>query len=131
MGSIVFTALMIGIIAIPIIISYKNYKESSYYKSTNIPFFSMKKFSGARGEYYTYDYLKSFESVGAKFLFNAYIPYGNGKTSEIDLIMIYHSGIFVIESKNYGGWIFGNETKEHWYQTLPAGRGQSQKKRVF
>lgn len=37
---------------------------------------------------------------------NIYVPY-NGKTSEIDVLMIREKGIFVFESKNYSGWIFG------------------------
>lgn len=35
---------------------------------------------------------------------NVYVPY-QGRTSEIDLLMIHEKGIFVFESKNYSGWI--------------------------
>lgn len=48
-----------------------------------------------------------------KILRNLYIPY-NGGTSEIDLIMITEFGIYVIESKNYSGWIFGSEKNKNW-----------------
>lgn len=48
-----------------------------------------------------------------KILRNLYIPY-NGGTSEIDLIMLTEFGIYVIESKNYSGWIFGNENNKNW-----------------
>lgn len=36
--------------------------------------------------------------------------------------MLYKSGIYVFESKNYSGWIFGNEKSKTWTQTLPQGR---------
>ncbi len=39
--------------------------------------------------------------------------YGN-KTSEIDVIMIHTSGIYVIESKNMYGIVKGNETERNW-----------------
>lgn len=39
-----------------------------------------------------------------------------GSTSQIDHIVISEYGIFVIETKNYKGWIFGNENAENWTQ---------------
>lgn len=48
-----------------------------------------------------------------KILRNLYIPY-NGGTSEIDLVMLTEFGIYVIESKNYSGWIFGSENDRNW-----------------
>lgn len=40
------------------------------------------------------------------------------KTSQIDHIVISDFGIFVIETKNYKGWIVGNENSEYWTQVL-------------
>ena len=105
----------------------KEYKSSTYYQTTQLPYSSVKNDSGRYGEYLTYKYLKVFETNGAKFLFNLYIPKGNGVTSEIDILMICKNGLFVFESKNYSGWIFGNENQEKWYQTLPANRNKSNK----
>ena len=46
--------------------------------------------------------------------------------------MIHPKGLFVFESKNYNGWIFGNEKNRYWTQTLPKGRGhESHKERVY
>lgn len=53
---------------------------------------------------------------------NVYVPTGNGKTVEIDLLYITVKGIFVIESKNYSGYIFGNEKNREWTTTLYAGK---------
>lgn len=52
------------------------------------------------------------------FLPNCYIPIGTKGTTEIDMIFLHESGVYVIESKNYSGWIFGNEEQEQWTQCL-------------
>lgn len=39
-------------------------------------------------------------------------------TSQIDHILINSKGIFVIETKNYDGWIFGNEKSKYWTQII-------------
>lgn len=41
--------------------------------------------------------------------------------------MITTQGIFVFESKNYSGWIFGTETQHKWTQSLHIGYGDTQK----
>lgn len=102
------------------------YKKTNYYQTTRKPFLTMRLDKGNYGEYLTYRHLRSYESDGAKFLFNCYLPKENGETTEIDVLMIYKSGIFVFESKNYSGWIFGSEHQKNWTQTLPSGR-KSQK----
>ena len=42
----------------------------------------------------------------------------NRGTSQIDHIVVSKYGIFVIETKNYKGWIFGHENSEKWTQNL-------------
>ena len=66
---------------------------------------------GRRGEKLTERELKlvRFLGRGGKILRNVYIPKENGETSEIDVLYITQKGIFVIESKNYSGWVFGSE----------------------
>lgn len=51
---------------------------------------------------------------------NVYVPTSN-KTTEIDMLMIHEKGIFVIESKNYSGWIFGDYNQLNWTQSFPNG----------
>lgn len=41
-----------------------------------------------------------------------------GDTSQIDHIVVSVYGVFVIETKNYKGWIFGNEKSEQWSQVI-------------
>lgn len=46
------------------------------------------------------------------------IKTANGKTSQIDHVVVSVYGIFVIETKNYKGWITGNEQSQYWNQTI-------------
>ena len=76
---------------------------------------------GRRGEKLTEKELKMVRFFGrdGKILRNVYIPKGNGQTSEIDVMYITEKGIFVFESKNYSGWIFGYESGQYWTVMLP------------
>jgi len=42
----------------------------------------------------------------------------HGRTSQIDHIVVSDFGVFVIETKNYKGWIMGGENSEYWTQVL-------------
>ncbi len=42
----------------------------------------------------------------------------NGWTAQIDHVVISNFGIFVIETKNYKGWILGGEHAEYWTQVI-------------
>lgn len=48
---------------------------------------------------------------------NIYLPLPDGTTTQIDHIVISPYGVFVIETKNYQGWIFGDEHSPQWTQT--------------
>jgi hypothetical protein len=43
-------------------------------------------------------------------------------TTQIDHIILSQYGVFAIETKNYKGWIFGDEKSKIWTQSLPGGR---------
>ena len=49
---------------------------------------------------------------------NTTLPLENGGSTQIDHIIVSIYGIFVIETKNYKGWIFGSEKQAQWTQTL-------------
>lgn len=124
--------LLIIIIALLfVIIDYFNYKKGAYFSITKFPYWFLRFDVGRYGEYQTYKVLNAFEKEGAKFLFNLYIPKENGQTTEIDVLMICRKGIFVFESKNYSGWIFGSENQKNWYQTLPSGKNRSHKEHFY
>lgn len=94
--------------------------KTTYHKITHNSYRKIQKDKGAYGEYQIYQNLASYERDGAHFLFNCYLPWRSGETTEVDALMIHHSGIYVFESKNYGGIIAGKEADEYWTQTLPA-----------
>ena len=48
---------------------------------------------------------------------NVYVPV-KGETSEIDIIMIKSNGIYIFESKAYGGKIYGNPDHMNWIQYI-------------
>ena len=79
------------------------------------------EWKGRRGEKLTERELKLVSLFGRKGLTlrNVYVPKENGETSEIDLVYITQKGIFVFESKNYSGWIFGDEKSQFWTAMLP------------
>lgn len=76
---------------------------------------------GRRGEKLTERELILVRLFGrsGRVLRNIYVPKDNGETSEIDVLFITQKGIFVIESKNYSGWIFGDEKAAYWTAMLP------------
>ena len=43
-----------------------------------------------------------------------YIPNASGNTSQIDHLVVSNYGIFIIETKNYSGSIYGSEDSEQW-----------------
>ena len=79
------------------------------------------KWVGKRGEKLTERELKLVQLFGrkGKVLRNMYLPKDNGDTSEVDVVFITQKGIFVFESKNYSGWIFGDEKSQKWTAMLP------------
>lgn len=71
---------------------------------------------GSGGEFFTELQLKNLFNNNTKIFRNAYVT-ANGKDySQIDLIILHEKGIFVLECKNYGGWIFGSNESKNWTQ---------------
>ena len=76
---------------------------------------------GQFGEYMTEYALKNNNLKGEYIVLkNAYIPIKD-KNTEIDLIMVHEKGIFVFESKNYSGYIFGKANEQNWVQKMENG----------
>ena len=62
-----------------------------------------------------------FGRVKHKQINNLTLIDNNGKSHQIDHVEIRKNGIFCIETKNYIGWIFGDEFQDHWTQSLYTG----------
>jgi len=124
---IIFCCIILWVIMIGIFLcKYKKYKGSSYYKNTKISYFTLLTDKGKFGEYAIFKRLQYLEKENGRFLFNVYIP-KEDTTTEIDVLLICPKGIIAFESKNYSGWIFGNEKSKNWTQVLPQGKGKSKK----
>jgi hypothetical protein len=51
---------------------------------------------------------------------NLIVPDENGHLTQIDQVVVSPFGIFVIETKNLRGWIFGSENQANWTQVFPT-----------
>lgn len=80
---------------------------------------------GELGEMYLYQCLKDLPEP-KRILYHVYLPTGGDETTEVDLIMIHGTGIYVFENKNYTGYIKGRENKSKWCQYI-----NDKKKRFF
>lgn len=90
-------------------------------------------YRGWKGEMHA-QILTSLTGVGLNSItmHNVCLSWPNGKTVQIDELIIARSGIYVIEVKNYKGWIFGNINNDYWTQCLTTGfRGFSEKYRLY
>lgn len=75
------------------------------------------KIKGIIGEKTTSSILLFLDKSKYKVINNVVLKSGD-KTSQIDHIVISDYGIFVIETKNYKGWILGSENSEYWTQVI-------------
>lgn len=53
-----------------------------------------------------------------KLFKNITLPTENGGTTQIDHVIVSPYGVFVIETKNMKGWIFGSEQQKTWTQKI-------------
>lgn len=107
-------------------------KENKIYKQlTNVDIETQKQLWNDRGKGYYGEYLvfcelyKHLSGMG-KILMNINIPIENNKTTEIDLLLIHETGIYVFEMKHYKGTIYGRDTDAFWTQFF-----RTTKKRTF
>ncbi|UJF16478.1 NERD domain-containing protein [Jeotgalibaca sp. MA1X17-3] len=98
------------------ILIYYFYQKSSYKEATGENFFKLITNKGLYGEFLIFRKLEKYPEP-KRILANIYLEKGKG-TTEIDLIMISTNGIYVIESKNYGGKIYGSDKNKRWTQYL-------------
>ena len=92
-----------------------------YQQLTNVDIDEQKQLWDERGKGYYGEYLVFCElykriSGNCKILMNLNIPVENEKTTEIDLIMIHETGIYVFEIKHYKGTIYGSDKDTIWTQ---------------
>lgn len=77
----------------------------------------LPKIKGYIGEKSVSNHLSKLPSDHYFTLDDIMIPGLNG-TSQIDHVVVSSYGVFAIETKNYDGWIYGNEKDKYWTQVL-------------
>lgn len=118
-----FAALLVVVTFLP---KYLKFSGSGYERASGNGFFKTISDTGIYGEFLTFLYLEGLKGHH-RLMTNLYLPKSDGTTTEVDLIMLSPSGIYVFESKNYSGWIFGAEKSRNWTQML----GNKQKNRFL
>lgn len=104
------------------------YYSSTYYKETKQAEKTVHSNKGNEGEYLISLELDKLEGHG-KTVFNVNLPNGQ-KGTEADIIYINSSGVYIIESKNYSGRIYGRADNNQWTQTL-IGAGGTEKSKFY
>jgi hypothetical protein len=79
---------------------------------------SLPTVKGRIGEWFVQKRLEKLDSEKYKIMNDVLLKLPDGKTSQIDHLILSEYGIFVVETKNYKGWIFGNEKSKYWTQTI-------------
>lgn len=83
-----------------------------------LAFFNSPAGKGIWGEFLVNRVLKRrFSNDEYHLIKNVTLPTEGGST-QIDHVLVSAFGVFVIETKNYGGWIFGSEKQATWTQTI-------------
>lgn len=111
---------ILGILVITLSVRYVpyilKYNKSNYKYESGVGLFKYLFDTGSFGEALIFFELEKLPMY-SKIMANLYIPTDDG-TTEIDVLYISSSGIYVIESKNYSGWIFGDEKARNWTAVL-------------
>ena len=76
------------------------------------------KQKGKRGEKLVAGRLRKGLPDEYRILNDIYLPLPDGTTTQIDHIVVSQYGVFVVETKTYSGWIFGDEKSREWTQTI-------------
>ena len=74
---------------------------------------------GKMGEFAVAAHVKLYLDRDSYTLLNdCTLPDEQNQTTQIDHILLSPFGIFVIETKNYKGWIFGSQHQKTWTQKI-------------
>lgn len=82
------------------------------------PWWNSPTQKGKRGEKLVAGRLRRGLSDEYRILNDIYLPLPDGTTTQIDHIVVSQYGVFVVETKMYSGWIFGDEKSKEWTQSI-------------
>ena len=78
-----------------------------------------RRSKGAKGERIVASRLNDLNEKFYRSFHDLYLPRPDGSGStQIDHVVVSRFGIFVIETKYYNGWIFGNARQKKWTQSI-------------
>lgn len=100
--------------------SHIRYAKSGNSSASGRSFAGALMDKGTSGEFMIYSHLEKLGEPN-RLLPHLHLPKSDGTTIEIDLVMIARTGIYVFESKNFSGCIFGDEDSRYWTQTMKRG----------
>lgn len=81
--------------------------------------FGSARFKGWHGERAVSKGLSRLEPATYRTFHDIYLPRPDGQgMTQLDHVVVSPFGIFVIETKNYRGWIFGSEKQVQWTQQI-------------
>lgn len=81
-------------------------------------YISSPQFKGKLGELVVRAQAKKYLKEEYILLNDCTLPDSQNGTTQIDHILLSPYGIFIIETKNYRGWIFGGERQKSWTQKI-------------
>ncbi|MBE6561179.1 MAG: NERD domain-containing protein [Ruminococcaceae bacterium] len=98
-----------------------DYFDKIYKEASGVDIREQKRIWDERGRGYYGEYRVMQELYQnlpgqCKILMNLNVPIGDGKITEIDLLLIHETGIFVFEIKHYKGTIYGSNNGKVWTQ---------------
>lgn len=112
-----FAALILIFIGLTIIRKATKPTRKRRYRYKPIYDYRSPEEKGAEGEAFVSNIIGG-TVFGEQYLINDIIITYNGKSSQIDHILINTNGIYVIETKNYAGYIYGSEEDMYWTQVI-------------
>jgi hypothetical protein len=96
------------------------YESTPFYIETSIPQARLKQERGLAFEAEIFNQLKLHFKDDIEVIHHLFIPKVNAlnEYSEIDLVAIHSSGIYVIEAKNFSGPVTGKDEDDQWHPYL-------------
>jgi hypothetical protein len=116
--TLLFFIILIFLIAV--LSNHTGFVKSDYGSPSGRSFAGTLVDKGTGGEFMIYSHLEKLGEPN-RLLPHLHLPKSDGTTIEIDLVMIARTGIYVFESKNFSGCIFGDEDSRYWTQTMKRG----------
>ena len=104
--------------------------DTIYQRLTNVNISEQVKEWDARGKGYYGEYLLFSELYNdipgcSKILMNLQVPSEYGRTTEIDLLLIHETGLYVFEAKHYKSTIYGKMEEQNWTQYFRTDENKS------